>query len=325
MSQLPPDPMPPATASPGALLRQARRQRGLRLHQVAEALRTRPEIIQALESDRFEAVGTPVFARMYLANYAHLLGVPEQDVLTRFKALGIDQPAPLRLARTLIRQIRDGNLHWMRSALLVVAVFWLGWILAPQRRAHREPPSPDPAAPSTPARLAGATPPTTTNRVSTPAGDAQATATQVAAAADKVAQPASSPAEPAPATPVTKTGKSPATSASAADESATGGKPAVAETGTAQGAATTASSTLRIKVSAKCWTNVTDARGDQLVYGLLKAGEHRTVTGVPPFTIKLGNAQAATLTLDGKAVKRSLYVPKYGTVNQFVLKGPPGD
>jgi cytoskeleton protein RodZ len=48
------------------------------------------------------------------------------------------------------------------------------------------------------------------------------------------------------------------------------------------------------------WAEVTDARGERLVFGLNAAGRRITVRGEPPFAILLGNANAVRLTVDGE-------------------------
>jgi cytoskeleton protein RodZ len=48
------------------------------------------------------------------------------------------------------------------------------------------------------------------------------------------------------------------------------------------------------------WTEVTDARGQRLLFGLTAAGRRVTVRGEPPFAIVLGNADFVRLTVDGE-------------------------
>lgn len=277
-----PNPESAASASPGAVLRQARRRHGLRLHQVADALRTRPDVIQALENDRFEVVGKPVFARMYLTDYAHLVGLSERDVLCRFDALGIDQPLPQQLLRTLSLGSANRYRRWPLYGLLAAVAGGLGWVSATHW-----------LAPTSPRPLDGAQP---------AASVAPAPPVKLDGVADR---------------PSGNSARAPVKAAAAGMQSTQGTNNA--------GTAVTSISTLRIEVDDKCWTNVQDAGGDQLIYGLLQAGASRSVSGAAPFTIKLGNAPAARITLDGNAVPRSLYVPKYGTVSKFVLNTPSSD
>ncbi len=49
------------------------------------------------------------------------------------------------------------------------------------------------------------------------------------------------------------------------------------------------------------WAEVTDARGQRLLFGLTAAGRRVTVRGEPPFAIVLGNADFVRLTVDGES------------------------
>ncbi|HXH03507.1 MAG TPA: DUF4115 domain-containing protein, partial [Candidatus Competibacteraceae bacterium] len=87
-------------------------------------------------------------------------------------------------------------------------------------------------------------------------------------------------------------------------------------------AAANAQATLVIKVTEDCWAEVKDAGGNRLAYGVLKANSETAVSGRPPFSLTLGNAQAVSITLNGKPVAEELYKPKRGTVSRFQLNLP---
>jgi cytoskeleton protein RodZ len=57
----------------GERLRSARKARALTLEQAAETLHLDESVILALEEERFEALGAPVFVRGHLRAYARLL------------------------------------------------------------------------------------------------------------------------------------------------------------------------------------------------------------------------------------------------------------
>lgn len=50
------------------------------------------------------------------------------------------------------------------------------------------------------------------------------------------------------------------------------------------------------------WTEVHDAQGRRLVFGLGAAGDSRIVVGTPPLRVTLGLASGVTLQVDGRAV-----------------------
>ena len=73
--------------TPGALLRRERERRALSVQQSAEDLHLDPWVIEAIEADRFQALGAPVYARGHLRKYAVRLGLSGDDVIARYEAL----------------------------------------------------------------------------------------------------------------------------------------------------------------------------------------------------------------------------------------------
>lgn len=58
-------------------------------------------------------------------------------------------------------------------------------------------------------------------------------------------------------------------------------------------------SELALVFNDESWVEVTDARGDRLVYRLAKAGMSRTVTGAAPFTVQLGYVPGVEIFYNG--------------------------
>ena len=83
-------------------------------------------------------------------------------------------------------------------------------------------------------------------------------------------------------------------------------------------------SRLVLEFSDDCWLEIKDANGKRLAYGVIKAGSVSNLAGPAPFSVTLGNAGAATITLNGKAVDKSVYMPKRGSVSRFTLEDPQG-
>jgi cytoskeleton protein RodZ len=57
---------------------------------------------------------------------------------------------------------------------------------------------------------------------------------------------------------------------------------------------------LEFTFEAESWAEVTDARGERLLFGLSAAGRRVTVRGEPPFAVLLGNASSVRLLVDGE-------------------------
>ncbi|MGH8220363.1 MAG: DUF4115 domain-containing protein, partial [Steroidobacteraceae bacterium] len=59
---------------------------------------------------------------------------------------------------------------------------------------------------------------------------------------------------------------------------------------------------LQMHFAEDSWTEVYDARGERLFYDIGSADSTRTVSGVPPLRVVLGNPVVVSLQLDGRPV-----------------------
>jgi cytoskeleton protein RodZ len=70
----------------GARLRAGRERAGMTVLQAAEKLHLDSRMLEALEAERFESFGAPVFVRGHLRNYADLIGEPYAELQGLFDA-----------------------------------------------------------------------------------------------------------------------------------------------------------------------------------------------------------------------------------------------
>ncbi|WP_150747932.1 DUF4115 domain-containing protein, partial [Pseudomonas fluorescens] len=59
---------------------------------------------------------------------------------------------------------------------------------------------------------------------------------------------------------------------------------------------------VQLKFTADCWTLVTDGTGKVLLSGLKRKGENVSVSGKPPFSVRLGFARGAQVSYNGQVV-----------------------
>ena len=131
----------------GEWLQQRREELDLSLEQAEEATRIRARYLEALEADDFEALPDLVVGRGFLRNYASFLGLDPQEATSRFSskvAPAAPEPLPPEGLPPLDEQFRPMPLHKMPSmsrrgrrvgilllALLVVAglgaLAWWGY------------------------------------------------------------------------------------------------------------------------------------------------------------------------------------------------------
>lgn len=268
------DAAPAAAPSIGEQLRQARLGRGWSTAEAANRLHLRAALIEALEAGDYAPFGAATYARGQLRNYAILLGLDEQVVLSGFRPAPADgHTKALRRAPELHpgrpRLVRVGGLLVV-VASAVLAAIWAG--------AGREPPAADgePTAVQVDSGVMPAEPPRADALPESPP-PVEAIADSPGASADPIvateAQPAAA-AEPSPAA-------GPQLAADAAGQS---------------------EAELRLRSRAVSWVEVTDHAGRRLVYELVSPGPARTVRGQPPLRVLLGNAPAVDVFYNDEPV-----------------------
>ena len=145
--------------TPGGMLRAERERRGYSVQYAAEDLHLDVWVIEALEANRFEALGAPVYAKGHLRKYASLLGLSPATVLERYEALGgtplVPTPIPAAIAAPVPQRRSVPKLPlWIALAIAVAAgVAWLVYTFWPMVRPSHvtselrlaEPPQPAPS------------------------------------------------------------------------------------------------------------------------------------------------------------------------------------
>ncbi len=74
---------------------------------------------------------------------------------------------------------------------------------------------------------------------------------------------------------------------------------------------------LNLVFTDNCWTDVADASGKKLLYGVMKAGMVRNVTGETPFKITLGQADAVIVKYNGELFDHQAF--SQGKIARFVV------
>ncbi len=276
----PATPQPPQTL--GQTLRTARLAQDLTLEQLSAELRIEAKQLRALEEERFEQIGVAVFIKGYLKQYGTRLGLDVRDLLALYYKQTTLADVQIQPSRTI--KLRDERqiTSWILALIVLLtvivglAVWWwnggsFGSIpLARDTLAPATTSSPPPAA--------------------APVPQAQSQgAAEVPAPRPLVAPPVEAPAAAAePAGAVSTLPAAAAVAANPPDDVGDGRAPPVVTI------------PLEFSFERESWTEVTDARGERLAFGLNAAGRRLTVRGEPPFAVVLGDAAAVRLTVDGE-------------------------
>ena len=156
----------------GTLLATARAAKGVSLAEAATQLHCDEVLLRALEADRFEELGAPVFVQGHLRRYADYLGAPTEQLMGAWATLRAEKLAEPDLARIPRAPVRAVDPKvWTRRAVvagitvLIAAAAWL--ILGWGSSSAPAPVVPTPAAVAKPSPAPA--PVTTSVPVSTPA------------------------------------------------------------------------------------------------------------------------------------------------------------
>lgn len=109
----------------GERLRSARKARAVSVAQVAAALNIEEPAVLALEEERFEALGAPVFVRGHLRRYAQLVGLAPEAVIEAYRTMVPDSDALPLVARRRERadMVALGPwVYWVVAALVIVGI-----------------------------------------------------------------------------------------------------------------------------------------------------------------------------------------------------------
>jgi cytoskeleton protein RodZ len=309
------DEEPAAERSVGELLKEARVAQDLSVEQLASELRIEAKQLVALEQDRFERIGVPVFVKGYIKQYGTRLGLDPRDLLAAYYRQGKLADIDIRPSRSISFREEQRIRGWVVALLVLfaiavgIAVWWLngaslGGIIAPAPPVERSEPAVSPAAgrpaPSPRASEGGAG---TAERV-----DVEAPPSVPAPSPEREPEsPAAAPTvAPAPNSPGTPPADAVAEARSDAARSAAALRPLEFAVD------------VEVAFAADSWAEITDARGERLFYGLGAAGRRAALRGEPPFAVVLGNADGVRISVEGADYEFPR--PKQGNFARFTLQ-----
>jgi len=316
---------------PGRRLKALREAQGLELGRVASLLHLSDDKLLLLEAEAYEELPGPVFVQGYIRNYARLLGVPVEPLITAFRTQspeGTRQPE-LRISQ-VSHEVHSSHLPvrlmtWAIVIGLVVLVFiwWRGYLQWPPKNISPgvsqdqetmlEPPegAGGPGFASMPSFLDSAT-------------DDESSEDGTLAIPDvKPRDPG--PSESGPVGEAATEDTSPQASAiseSMRPEDAGAGEqqPQTADetpATTAPGQAPVQEGRVVIQFNGNSWSRISDASGSFKVQREITAGTRLVLKGTPPYELVLGDASAIEIWVDGEAFDLSPHMR--GKVARFTL------
>ncbi len=249
----------------GERLADARRALQITVLEIAKELHLDELKVRALESNDFDVIGAPVFAKGHLKKYAQLVKVREADVMADYYRLTRSSGAPPALAPRPRPRPPMSLGPWIAAIVIILFVASGYWWYANQEAT----PKPTVSGP----KVSLPEPVETMIEEQTAADDSADTDTDTdadAGADEAIIEEVvaiSPPADRAPQVVVTDA----------------------------------AEMQLSVTYIGNCWTEITDATGRRLYFDLGLAGRTINLSGVAPFNVLFGDADNVTLAVDGEA------------------------
>ncbi|MCP3867154.1 MAG: helix-turn-helix domain-containing protein [Gammaproteobacteria bacterium] len=313
---------------PGKKLKALRVAKNLDLGRVASLLHLSEEKLRSLEAEDYQALPGPVFIQGYIRNYARLLGVSPEPLLSAFRSQNPekDRHPELRISQVQ-HEVQSSHLlmrlmTWVIviGLVVLVVIWWKGYLKWPlmmnstpnqenSQNISEEEDDGGPGFASLPSFFDGPddeTDSTTGGNLSLPSleqMDEQETPSGInekeVPAIDEAPPPSETEVSP-PSQPV-------------ADEPLPDTPTTVTETPPA------ATETARVVVlfKGKSWTRISDASGRFKIQEEISAGSRRALQGDAPYELVLGNASVVEITIDGEVFDLTPHIR--GNVARFTL------
>ena len=264
----------------GERLAAARREQKISVLEVAKELHLDETKVRALEHNDFDLLGPPVFAKGHLRKYAQLVGIDEADVFTDYYKLTRSMRVePVVIGRSSMRREPSPG-PWIAAIaviLVVASAYW--WFAARDPGSAKRPVvTEQSAAPEQaerteqPEQAEQAEQPELPEAASNAATDSEnATVMATAAAESELPEAGAAAAEAVPVAAAEPDG----------EELAVGGL------------------RLALTFSGDCWTEITDADGQRLFFGMGRSGRTAELTGRAPIRVLFGNADNVSVQVNG--------------------------
>jgi cytoskeleton protein RodZ len=286
-----------ASGNVGSKLQRAREAQDLSLDAVSAELRIEVPMLQALEEERFDALGAPVFAKGFLKQYGARLGLDTDELVAMYESASGENQVDIAPSKTI--RLRDDRqvTFWVVAgiALVIVAAtlavwWWLGSDAADNLISDTAVPVTIPTEselglePEPEPDLVG-----TDERVAAP----------VPADAEPAIQPVSEPEASEDATALAPATPEPTNVADAPEEAVIDVEPQPA----LAAEAAFSGPQLLIVFNEDSWTEVYDESGEQLFYALGRAGTTALIPADRRLNLFFGNAAGIELSFGGEPVE----------------------
>jgi len=326
---------------PGQMLVDARTSMGLSQQDVADKLNFRVALVKDIEEDKFDKSLPSTYNRGYLRNYAKLVNIPVDEVLSSYEMLGVAavQGAEMQsFSKITEKQAQNNRLMWISYLILAILVgSTLVWWLQDMNIASELS-----TAPQTNSTAVQKTENASVSDANTSAANSTSDNIIAEKAEDSSLQITKdnneqngndSPSDIIATAQVTTSGvtadnESPQLSlpanalntqtqvsdlADVNEARSAVNQTALADSQTSGEAAVPVIFTF----AGDCWVNIYDATGERIAWGVKKSGYVMTISGVAPLKITLGKPELVQINYAGQDVDMSQF--NAGNIAKFNL------
>ncbi len=312
--------------TPHSSLKARRQKLNLDVKAIADELQLSVATIHALESGDYGRLPVKVFVRGYINSYSRLLGVDPEPILEALK--DHEERGENEDAQLIVGNVRQLRLIRYFGTLVVVAFvvyllfsdFFSDAKIMQEESASEQPPVEPTAKPEEAASVRTEKP--VVEFIDIDLYEVLVTTPLLSTGTDEVEEqelPNSS--EAPPGSPRDESsydlgffGLDSTEKESLADVSVT---PTLAvpepDEGGLSSATTGTEVTMLVRTSRKCWARIVDGAGKHLLEREMPPGYERSIRGVTPFLVRLGNAEHVTLLIDGTEIRAVDYMRRTGT------------
>ncbi|MFO1388819.1 helix-turn-helix domain-containing protein [Cellvibrio sp.] len=284
----------PKKESPGEMLLQARIKAGLTQEQVAKDLYMTVYKVKALETDDYKRLNSDTFARGYIRAYANLVKLDVVAVLAAYDKLMEElrpQPVVLQKAASQKEPGHRGAWHF----LAIIAAFFLGlWIISVWFFDNHS----DTQYVVASDRISSL-PMSEKAKIVLPAPASAVASSSSNLGVSSIAMSEAATTEATSSSAASSAASSLETNATISAESAS----SLVEQSSSLSSKKAGLDELNLSFRAESWIEVSDSRGDVLATELQSAGSKLKLVGMAPFDVKLGNAPAVDVQLNGKKIE----------------------
>lgn len=301
---------------PGLMLSEARKKLSLSIDEVSTRLNFRRNLVEEIEKDIFDQSLPATFNRGYLRNYAKLVSVDIDEIMSAYDMLGVAevQRSEMQSFSNLTeKQAEHSRLMWLSYliAAILFGLMVLWWVQEPKLSVNLF----DDAKPekkqvletsndtNETVDLSVATKKVVTSTLAKLEVIQPDEATQLAAKVNKNIEPAIQNIAEQNIDTVLENQVTPTTEIQTQVNAETELVPDI--------------STVVFTFSGDCWVNIYDATGERVAWGVKKSGYVMTVTGKAPLKVTLGKPELATIAFNGNQVDMSSF--NAGNIAKFTL------